>query len=57
MSITLLSLYRVKVVGGAQEKEAMEEEGPVKDAITVASEQEEAAKENGLTQTGEPVEA
>ena len=32
------SLCRVKV-GGAQEKQAMEEEGPVKDAITVAAEQ------------------
>ena len=50
------SLCRVKVVGDAQEKEAMEEEGPVKDAITVAAEQEEAVKENGLTQTGKPVE-
>ena len=47
----------MKVGGGAQEKEAMEEEGPVKSAITVAAKQEEAAKENGLTKTGEPVEA
>ena len=43
------SLYRVKVIGGAQEKEAMEE-CLAKDSITVAAEQEEAAKKNGLTQ-------
>ena len=42
------SLYRVKVIGGAQEKKAMEE-GLAKDAITVAAEQEEAAKDNSLT--------
>ena len=49
------SLCRVKV-GGAQEKQAMEEEGPVKDVITVAAEQ---SGEREWLSTGwrEPVEA
>ena len=50
------SLCRVKVVGGAQEKQAMEEEDPVKDAITVAAERSDE-REWLSTDWREPVEA